>query len=136
VDEFDPSKIGDTELREFASRSDETERRSVIVELGLPAPRLELGKPWPLPRKGTVPETQSGVKMSQGDLADIEGNAKAMDILEKTILETGIHQKPVRLNAAQAFAIEVTPAQLRAISSSPLAGTIRRNRKHVVPPRG
>jgi hypothetical protein len=134
VDELDPYKIRDAELREFASRSDEEEQRSVIVELGVPSPRLKL-KPWPMIKKGTVPETESAVKMPRGDLADIEGHARAMETLEKAILATGI-QKPVRFNAAHAFVIDVTPAQLRAISSSPLVGAILRNRRHVVPPRG
>jgi hypothetical protein len=136
VQEYDARKIRDAELREFASRLDEEEQRSVIVELGVPSPRLELNKQWPIRKKESPTEAESAVNLQRTDLADVEGNSGAMATLERAILAIGIPNKPIRLNAAHAFVMDVTPAQLRAISASSLVGGILRNRKHFVPPRG
>jgi hypothetical protein len=129
MDAFDGAKIADPELRTFAASQDADERRTVIVELGVAPPpvaiafdrRLGMGRPAPQPRR------QEG---DRRDLADVEGHGELMNELEGRLRSLGLSGKVVRLDAAQAFVISVTAAQLCALSRLPLAGIIRPNRSH------
>ena len=132
METFDRKKIVDTDLQEFAAAENADERRSVIVELGLPPPTVPLSFPLEsIPRASEV-GPHSSPRVS---LADVEGHGSAMDQLETSLRALGLEEPPLRLDSAQAFVVRVTPAQLRTISQWPLAGTIRPNRVHYAPPR-
>lgn len=53
-----------------------------------------------------------------------------MDQLESDLKKIRLAEEPIRLDAAQAFVLTVTPEQLREISHHPLVGDIRPNRVH------
>ena len=55
-----------------------------------------------------------------------------MDDLAKEIKRLKLAQDPVRLDSAEAFALEVTPEQLLKLCSSELVGRVRPNREHHV----
>src|SRR5215471_18041635 len=106
--DFDAHKIVDTDLQNFAASSTSDERRSVIVELGLPSPHIPLRPahpPYAFPKLAD--------RHTPTDMADIEGHAASMDQLEKKFNALDLATKPVRLDAAQAFVVSVTPEQLR-----------------------
>jgi hypothetical protein len=122
-------KIPDTDLRDFVKAGGHNGRRSVIVELGVDPvpiePRDPLGPPMiPAPRKDQV--------ASRDDLINIEGNAASMKQLEDELVSLGLGRDLVRLEAAQAFVLTVTPDDLRAVARLPLVGVIRPNRVHRV----
>ena len=127
MEEFDPQKIVNPELREFAACPDCQELVSVIIELGVPptprAPR-SISPPLP-PPKLRQPLEASG-------LPEVEAQSASMDQMEKELAALNLQEEPVRLEAAQAFVVNVNSAQLRAITRLPLAGIIRPNRPHFV----
>ena len=53
--------------------------------------------------------------------------------LEQELKRLGLGRDLVRLNQAQAFVVNVSPVQLRALTESPLVGVIRPNRIHRMP---
>jgi hypothetical protein len=130
MEDFETDKIADPDLRSFVAHGGADEQRSVIIELGLPPPRLPLHPARP-PRASPQPHQPAAPL----DLADIEGHALSMDELEAKLRTLDLAGKPIRLNAAQAFVVSVTPSQLGTIARWPLAGPIRPNRTHRVTPR-
>jgi hypothetical protein len=135
MEDFDSRKIVDPALRDFAASNQSNERRSIIVELGVPPAQVAVRPTRTPDGRQTIPEPRTSGRLVPGSLADIEGYAAFMDKLEEGIIGLGLAEKPVRLDAAQAFVMNVTPAQLRAISRWPLVGPIRPNRTHYIPPR-
>jgi hypothetical protein len=133
MEHFDSTKIVDADLRSFAASEGRDERRSIIVELGVPPPPLALTFER---RLGTFPKPlpQRGKQMDTIDLSDVEGHSASMDELERQLCSLGLAADSVRLDAAQAFVVPVTAEQLRAVSRMPLAGIIRPNRSHYAPP--
>jgi hypothetical protein len=120
-------KILDEELRAFAEEGAPDARETVIVELG--------ATPTVRP-----PESRDGW-MSKGDyrsaIESLEGfkdEGQAMDQLERAFDKLQLPQRPVRLDSAQAFVVDVTPDQLRTISDWDLVGPIRPNRTHRASP--
>ena len=129
MSDLETAKIEQPELREFAATENDSVRRSVIVELGGPAPKVTLSKP----SKSLTPWAAARPEIL--DFGDDSGQAEAMNRLEHELSELGLARKPVRLDSAQSFVVNVTPEQLRAISSLPLVGIIRPNREHHGPRR-
>jgi hypothetical protein len=127
--DFDDGKIPNPELRNFAESSDSDEERSVIVELGTEPLRLAPREVSPRPR---VPPPAAARRPDLDDLINVEGNAGSMRQLESELNACGLDRDLVRLDAAQAFVVSVTPCQLRALSRLPLVGIIRPNRTHRV----
>jgi len=125
--DVDASKIPDPELRDFVQAEESDEPRSVIVELEMGPPDLAPRQTVPRPR---VPGRD---RVAPFDLAKTEGHDGAMNQLERELLALGLAQDLVRLNAAQAFVVSASPAQVRIISRLPLVGVIRPNRTHRVP---
>lgn len=125
------SKLPDRELREFLSGAGDAVDCSVIVELASPPPRRP-GRTFlsPLPRSSALGEAVS----SRSELVNVEGHAAEMQALEASLAQFGFAEKPVRLNAAQAFAVTVNREQLQQLTELPLAGTIRLNRLHQIRP--
>jgi hypothetical protein len=115
--------ITDRSLAEFAA-TDSDERRSVIVELGVP---LKV----PLRPNGLRPYPPPVEELPTNDRRADESDE--MDRLAEELRAQGLAESLVRLNLAQAFVVTVTPAQLRIISGSPLVGVIRPNRTHRFP---
>ncbi|WP_165225055.1 hypothetical protein [Aquisphaera insulae] len=117
----DASKIDLGELRDFAAASG-TSRRSVIVELcgaGLKVPARPASRAMP-PKSEVVP---------RGTRPDL-GRGEAMDQLQQALGALGLARDVVRLDAAEAFVVSVTPAQLRDVAGLPLVGIVRPNRTH------
>ncbi len=113
-------KIVDASLRRFAALKT-AKPQTVIVELGAEPPQLGLRETTPRPRKRLARKTC---------LKDVEGHASEMDQLEVDLKKIDLPEKPIRLDAAQAFLVTLTPAQLRQILDHPLVGNIRPNRIH------
>jgi hypothetical protein len=111
------SKLADEELRRLsAKRGPGT--LSVIVQLELPRPRVEMGRS----ERGGVGalrprrvETES--ESEQRSLEDLIARARAF-------LEQLLGKSPVWLGAARAFGVEASGDQLRAIARSPLVRRI------------
>jgi hypothetical protein len=121
----DPAaKITDPDLRVFAENADQRGIRSVIVELK--------AMPFEVVRR---PHTRRGdplryaIELSAPQLGDEKDQ---MDQLEQELSQLGIDD-PTRLNTASAFVVNVSPRQLRAVSTLPLVGVIRPNRTHHAP---
>jgi hypothetical protein len=129
VIDFDKAKISDYELRNFAEYGETSELRSVIVEVDVPPraiPRSEWQKtPW---KKGSSPRSTDYPLLNEERV--IKNDEQLMNQLEEKLMSLNLLEKPVRLDIAQAFVINVTPEQLRVISRFPLAGLIRPNRVH------
>ena len=130
METFDSAKIVDAELCRFAATQDTDERRSVIVELGVAPTPIELTfdrRTGLRPRDRLAPRGDT----DRMDLPDVEGHAEFMDELQRQL--SALAGEAVRLDAAHAFVVSVTPVQLRALSLLPLAGIIRPNRRHYAP---
>jgi hypothetical protein len=113
-------KIRDSALREFADANATEDRHSVIVELAAP-PEIGLRsvKPGP-PKRSESPKSAAKVQLTP--------RKSLMDKLARKI--SGVSQDAVRLDAAEAFVLSVTPDELRAICEIPLVGAVRPNRTH------
>jgi hypothetical protein len=127
--DLDATKIVYPDLREFAETSAPSTRRSVIIELGGPPPKVTLRKP-----SRTSPHFGSG-QAEILDFGDDPGRAEAMDRLEEELSKLRLSERPVRLDSAEAFVASVTPEQLRALTRLSLVGAVRPNREHHTPPR-
>ena len=118
----DLQKIPDAGLREFA-QDDSATTRSVIVELAAGDAPIEFepsspdGSRGPRPR-AVMPSDEQNLRTEMQRLEDA--------------LHKLVGQDLVRLNAAQAFVVSLTPAQLRSVASLAEAGVIRPNRSHRV----
>jgi hypothetical protein len=119
-------KIADPELRTFANADADGDSRTVIVELSLP--------PVAFPQERTPrPRGPSTGRAAQLDVDSSVGGDAEMTKLERELKKMGLGRDLVRLNQAQAFVVNVSPGQLRALSESPLVGAIRPNRIHRMP---
>jgi hypothetical protein len=132
VEDFDERKISDYKLRDFAESGEANERGSVIVELDIP-PRAMLRPEWQQTpwKKGSYPGLTDYT--ASGEEENVENDIELMNQLEEKLVSLDLPEKPVRLDAAQAFVVSVTPEQLRNISRFSLAGLIRPNRVHRIP---
>lgn len=119
--ELNQEKLTSSELKSFATQGEAHDTVSVIVELGIPPAKLA-----PRPH-GKLPPPND-----EDNLENFTEEDRLMDQLEEELAHLDLAEKPVRLNLAQAFVIELTPEQLRAVSQLPLAGIIRPNRTHQV----
>ena len=117
--ELDTGKILDAELVKFASQDSST-TVSVIVEMALPPSRVELTEVGP---------GQGPVRPQLALPADDGAWRHGMDALERELRQL-IGAALVRLDTAQAFVVELTPDQLRKVTSLDEAGAIRPNRRH------
>lgn len=119
--QFDSERVLDPELAKFAEQ-DSADKASVIVELSFESPQVELA------------ESRGDEDLSRPFAAlpiDEQVERQRMDRLESELESLGIGQM-VRLDTAQAFVVEVTPAQLRAITLLAETGLVRPNRTHHV----
>ena len=124
--DIDAGKIEDPDLRQFAA-DDTGEPRSVIVELD--AAPADIRPRGALPRRQLPQGPESSGETTAGGNADTE----AMNTLEQQLARLGVNL--VRLNAAHAFVVTLSPAQLRAICRLPGVAIVRPNRTHRVPAR-
>ena len=120
------SKIIDPDLRNFAEDRGEHEPRSVIVELN--ATPLEL--PVDRSQRSGLPRIRFSIP---ADASQVNEEHQAMDKLERELAALGLGNDLVRLNTASAFVVNVSSDQLRAVSTLPLVGVIRPNRRHRAP---
>jgi len=133
-------KIVDRGLRSFADSDEGDVQQSVIVELAAPA----VGKPRTYEsRLSPVERLRPVERLSPADMAVTKPDRKPnkpvaltehgvqLDALEEQ-LSAIVNDDLVRLNAAEAFVVNVNPDQLRAICALGLVGTIRPNRVHSV----
>jgi len=112
-------KIIHPELRKLIDE----ESASVLIELNLPAPQVQLDKNqfrgvFDYSLKRVVPETPTQRKESQQQIN------KASAFLTHLLGE-----KPLWLNAGRAFVANVNADQMRKIADWPLTKAIRPNRK-------
>ena len=119
-------KIVDPELQRFAADPAADEVRSVIVELDLPPET---------PRSKTLPPPRAAVR-ARTSRSDVSSSSVLMMRLHRALESLGLADDLVRLNAAQAFVVTVSPRQLRELSKLPLVGSIRPNRTHRAPRSG
>jgi len=119
-------KIADPELKRFAKADEDSESRTVIVELSQP-PLAFPQERTPRPRG---PSSGQAIEFQVGP--PVEGDAD-MSKLERELKSLGLGQDLVRLNHALAFVVHASPMQLRALLHSPLVGLIRPNRTHRAP---
>jgi hypothetical protein len=117
-----PSKIDDESLQAFAESSDKT-FRSVIVELAIPP--IEVLRPW----GKTPPRFEQAKSAKPSDRA--ADKKPLMDKLGRSLKR--IAKDVVRIDAADAFVLSVSPEQLREIKEMPLVGSVRPNRAHFRP---
>jgi hypothetical protein len=116
------AKIIDPDLRALAE-SDRGDAVDVLVELHTP-PAADP------PRYGGLGPREV---MKRKELTESDGfdpQSAAMDRLEDALAGLGLSAPPVRFPTAQAFAVRLTPAQLRRTADLPLTGAIRPNRTH------
>ena len=106
-------KVADEELRDLSG----SESAGVIVQLELPRPRVEMERSE-LGGIGVRPERIEPETENERRNAD-ERIAQA-----KTFLEQLLGRPPVWLGAANAFGVEASGDQLRAIARSPLVRRI------------
>ena len=116
------AKIIDPDLRALAE-SDRGDAVEVLVELNAPA----TADP---PRYGGLAPRQVSKRKDLADADGFDPQATAMDRLEVALTGLGLSAPPIRFPTAQAFAVRLTPAQLRRTADLPLAGAIRPNRTH------
>ena len=116
-------KIVDADLRSFVEHGGSDDRASVIVELGQ-TPTVRPGET----AGGWFENTGYRVPIEELEGFDDEGSG--MDELEKALQGLDLAATPVRLDSAQAFVLQVTPDQLKAIADMDLVGPIRPNRRH------
>jgi hypothetical protein len=114
---YKPEKMTD-HLRAFAESAADG-RLSVLIELAAKPPQVLVGeRPWgQLERRA----------LSIGKRDD-KAIARRMARLEKAL--GAIVGETLRLDAAEAFVAEVTPAQLREITRLGDVGQVRANRRH------
>ena len=118
---FDSRKLVDPELAEFAEQGS-TGRLSVIVELASEPPQVVLAD------RGSIED--SGRPYAAPPI-DEDALRQQMDTLE-TELKRLTAEPLVRLDVAQAFVVELSPEQLRAVSLLSETGCVRLNRTHHV----
>jgi hypothetical protein len=116
-------KIVDADLRSFVEHGGLDDRASVIVELSQ-TPTVRPGES----SSGWFENTGYRVPIEALEGFDDEGSG--MDELEKALQGLDLAATPVRLDSAQAFVLQVTPDQLKAIADMELVGPIRPNRRH------
>jgi hypothetical protein len=118
-------KIVDAGLRSFALSSGQVDRQSVIVELAGPA-RVPT-RSNEVPRREAPTRHGRLVKKGPAAAPTLTPHGTLMDELESQIAGR-VSPRFVRLNAAEAFVLDVTPDQLRALCDLRLVGTVRPNR--------
>src|SRR5436190_14300737 len=99
------AKIIDADLRALAE-SDRGDAVDVLVELHAPA----TADP---PRYGGLAPREVTKRKDLADPEVFDSQAAAMDRLEDALTGLGLPTPPVRFPTAQAFAVRLTPAQLR-----------------------
>lgn len=121
-------KITDSGLKEFTKKSGSREKRTVIVELSLPPPKIKMNKSERM--ENHMPKTD---KYGSIDIENIEGHKSEMNELERKLNDLGIRGKSIkRLNVAHAYIVTVNSDQLKKIAKIELAGVIRPNRVHML----
>lgn len=126
------NKINDLELGSFAHLAKSEEKRTVIVELATPPPKVRLDRfsenTKSLPKYRSTKSTE---RKSRINIRNIEGHKKDMDLLGGRLSKLGIPKDSLtRLDSAQAFIVSVYPEQLRNILRMKLTGIVRPNRVH------
>jgi hypothetical protein len=117
------TKIIDPDLRALAESDRADAVVDVLVELNAPA----AADP---PRYGGLAPREVTKRKDLADPEVLDSRAAAMDRLEDALAGLGLSTPPVRFSTAQAFAVRLTPAQLRRTADFPLTGAIRPNRSH------
>jgi hypothetical protein len=125
METYPERKLGSPDLVEFASASSGAGTRSVIVELASP-PRAA-----PRSTEPHHPRPQAKGHAREAALVPDDDRAARLDRLGKELDTLGLDE-PVRIDSAEAFVVDVTPDQLRALARCPLSGVIRPNRTHRV----
>ena len=119
IHKIDSSKISDPELLKFAGQ-DTASKVSVIVELSIEHAPIELADPDP----------NSGlVRPYEALPIDEAAECQRMDRLERELKKL-VTSETVRLDTAQAFVVDLTPSQLRAVLRLTDVGCVRPNRTH------
>lgn len=114
------AKLPDADLRAFAASGDAA-GRAVVVELADPTPAAP---PAHLRRATLAPRAEAAARPDAADA----GWPERMDDLERELVALHPGGRPVRLDLARSFALEVTPGVLRAIVRLPLVGVVRASR--------
>jgi hypothetical protein len=118
-DEWSEGKLADRELVAFANQVDDNNTLSVLIEVATNA-QVQLEE-----SRVDGNSRRSAVAMPSDETAE----RQRMDQLEEKLIRQ-LKEKPVRLDAAQAFVADLTPQQLRAVSSWNEVGYVRPNRTH------
>jgi hypothetical protein len=117
------AKITDPDLRALA----ESDRADGVVDVLVELNALATADP---PRYGGLAPRELVRRKDLADAEPFDPRAADMDRLEVALAGLGLTSPPVRFPTAQAFAVRLTPAQLRRTADLPLAGVIRPNRTH------
>lgn len=112
-------KVPDPDLRSFGD-GDSDEQRSVLIELEVPPPDLLIGD------RGWGPPSQRALAIEK---RDDQATADRMTRLREKLVGILRHE-PFRLDMAEAFVADVTPAELREVAQLGEVGQIRANRRH------
>lgn len=118
---FDRRKLAGADLAKFVE-DDSAGKRSVIIELAGDTPQVQFAESA---AEGGSPRPFSALPI------DEESVREHMDRLERQLTKLVDH-KPVRLDVAQAFVVELAPEQLRAVTLLEEVGLVRPNRTHRV----
>lgn len=121
-------KITDRGLKDFAETSEPGQRRSVIVELNEPPLDFDPRRLFALDLR---PPSKPRAPVDPPALIDEEAALEMGELGSELAALVGLEQSDlIRLDAARAFVLSVTPKQLRAAVHLPRVGVIRPNRTH------
>jgi len=123
---FDTAKLHGQDLRDLVEAGEPEMRTSVIVEIK----STQTAAPHSYDAWREAPLSPD--EIAQIDRAD--DATLTMDRVETQLKGLDLPKGPIRLDAAEAFVLSVTPSQLREISSWDLVGAIRPNRTYTAAP--
>lgn len=113
----------DVGVRSFVDgRGERSGRLSVIVEARVPIKARFIGRAI-RPQQSQAPPVRARTVPKRPPQLDAVGRALRRFLLPKP---------PVRLNIADAFVAELSPAQIRTLAKNPAVRAIRENRMHRV----
>jgi hypothetical protein len=114
----DAESKGDDEL--LSTDSESESRRSVIVEIAVPRPEVEIDRSG----FGVGQWRQRAVAESDAESAEV---IKVMDHARRFLVRV-TKQSPVPLRASRAFVVDATSDELKEIAKSPLVRKVTPNR--------
>lgn len=116
-------KVPEEELRRFLCDATSDERRSVVIEIAVPEPQVELD-----------PDSRRSARVSS--LPAERWRTYATLVAATELLEKTLSRPSVEIRAAAAFAATATAAELLEVLQSPLIRAVRLNRKWSVVAKG